>query len=158
MGEITLATSEIEFDAAKQLFMEYADNLGIDLCFQSFDQELQAIPEMYGPPRGGLLLVGQPNAWEGCVGVRQLGENAGELKRMYLRETQRGLGIGRILLSKALDLANTLGYSVVRLDTLPSMEAAIALYRSMGFVEISPYRANPVPGALYFEKKLNNDV
>lgn len=158
MVETTLASSATEFEAAKSLFKEYAQNLGVDLCFQSFDQELQALPQMYGSPSGGLILVGRPGAWTGCAGIRQLDKTTGELKRMYLRESLRGQGVGRILLGKALDLAQVLGYSVIRLDTLPSMEAAISLYRSMGFVEIPPYRENPVPGALFFEKTLNNHV
>lgn len=158
MAEITLAASTDAFNTAKSLFIEYAQKLDIDLCFQSFDQELLDLPDMYGSPAGGLLLVSQADEWVGCAGVRRLDQAACELKRMYLRDSMRGMGIGRILLGAALDLAQMLGYEKIRLDTLPSMETAIALYRSVGFTEIPPYRENPVPGALFFEKKLNKHV
>lgn len=156
MIEILAATTDTDFELAGELFREYAEGLAVDLCFQSFEQELASLPKMYGPPSGRLLLARDEASGEavGCAGLRRLGAATGEMKRMYVRPAARGCGIGRALAVAILDAARELGYTRVRLDTLPSMREAQPLYRSLGFVEIAPYYANPVPGARYLEVAL----
>lgn len=154
--EFVVAGNEAEFAAAGQLFREYAASLDFDLCFQNFDQELREMAVQYHRPGGGLILARHGNSFVGCAGIRKLDDATGELKRMYLRPAFRGRGAGRKLLEKALDCAKDLGYRFVRLDTMKSMERALALYRLSGFYEIEVYRFNPGNDALYFEKKLGH--
>ena len=136
----------------RALFIEYAESLGFSLCFQGFDEELRELPGMYAPPRGRLLLAIEDGRPAGCVGLHEWDGSAAEMKRLYVRPEFRGRDLGRRLALAALDEARAAGYSSVRLDTIPSkMEAAIAMYRQLGFREISPYRENPIPGALYLE-------
>jgi GNAT superfamily N-acetyltransferase len=139
----------------RALLREYEAWTGVDLCFQGFEAELAGLPGDYAPARDGALLVlDGEDSLAGCVGVRRLDATTCELKRLYLRPAARGGGRGRALLEAAVDRARTLGYRSMRLDTLPVMDAAQALYRAQGFVEIAPYRENPVPGARYFELDL----
>jgi putative acetyltransferase len=139
----------------RALFLEYARSLGFSLCFQGFDEELSALPGMYAPPRGRLLLAIEEGAPAGCVGLHEWDGPAAEMKRLYVRPAFRGRGLGRTLTEAALAEARALGYRSVRLDTIPSvMQSAIAVYRELGFREIPPYRENPIPGALYFELHL----
>jgi putative acetyltransferase len=151
-----VADSAGEYDRAKELFLEYARSLTFDLCFQHFDAELASIATMYNAPHGGIILVrvDPPGDYIGCVGIRRIDDQAAELKRMYVRETYRKLGLGRALLERAIKLARELKYRRVRLDTMPTMVRAIALYRQYGFREIKPYRYNPEKGALFFELDL----
>jgi len=152
--EINLARSADDFALAKALFLEYAGDIGLDLSFQDFDQELAGLTAQYGPSEGGILLLTIEGLPAGCVAVRRFEKDIAELKRMYVRPAYRGQGYGRRLGEEALALARRLGYRAIRLDTLPQMGKAISLYQSFGFVEIEPYRFNPVPGAKYFELKL----
>ena len=139
----------------RALFLEYAESLGFSLCFQGFDEELRALPGMYAPPRGRLLLAVEEGRPAGCVGLHRWDGSAAEMKRLYVRSEFRGRDLGRKLALAALDEARAAGYRSVRLDTIPSkMQAAIALYRQLGFREIPPYRENPIPGALYLELRL----
>ncbi|GAB4491025.1 MAG: GNAT family N-acetyltransferase [Saprospiraceae bacterium] len=152
--EIVVATSATDFSVGKQLFLEYAQSLNFNLCFQNFEQELADIQTQYGAPNGCLLLVKNEQEAVGCAGVRRWQGDIAELKRMYLQPKTRGLGLGKKLLEVALENARSLGYRSIRLDTLPSMAAAIAIYRDFGFTDIPPYRYNPFEGTTYLEKQL----
>jgi len=137
------------------LFLEYARTLDFSLCFQGFDEELRALPGMYAPPRGRLLLAIEDDRPAGCVGLHPWDGDAAEMKRLYVRPAYRGLGLGRTLTEAALSEARSIGYRSIRLDTSPSlMQPAIALYRELDFRDIPPYRDNPIPGALYLELHL----
>lgn len=141
--------------AARELFLEYAQSLGFSLCFQGFDQEMAALPGDYVPPRGRLLLAFVEAAPAGCVALHQLEPAICEMKRLYVRPKFRGLRIGRSLVDLVLAEARAIGYSKMRLDTVePIMRDAVRMYRSLAFREIAPYRANPIPGALYMEREL----
>ena len=145
-------------DAIREIFQEYADGLGIDLCFQQFDAELAGLPGEYQEPRGGLLMarVGGPLA--GCRALRPLDNadypNAAEMKRLYVRKAFRGFGLGRQLSEAILDTARRAGYACVLLDTLSEMDTARSLYDDLGFVEIAPYYHNPISGAHYLKVDL----
>lgn len=152
--EILIARSSADFGIGKQLFLEYAESLGFDICFQNFEQELIDIEVQYGAPNGCLLLVTAEEENIGCTGVRRWEDDKAELKRMYIRPTARGNGWGRQLLQAAIQQARLLGYKSLRLDTLPNMHSAIALYRTFGFAEIPAYRENPYEGVIYLEKVL----
>ena len=139
----------------RDLFLEYARALGFSLCFQGFDEEIRDLPGMYAPPSGRLLLASEEGAPAGCVGIHALEDGAAEMKRLYVRPAFRGRGLGRTLAVRACDEAKACGYRTIRLDTIAgTMEEAIALYRSLGFREIPPYRENPIPGVLYLEAPL----
>jgi len=157
MFAIRPADSPSDLATARTLFREYADSLGVDLCFQDFETELATLPGAYRPPHGALLLAERRGNGDpvGCVALRPLEPpTVAELKRLYVRPTARGDGLGAALTEAALATARTAGYARVRLDTLPVMTVAQALYRRLGFREIAPYRANPIPGALYMECEL----
>ena len=152
---LTIPSDPQELSAVRTLFQEYADSLGVDLCFQGFEAELADLPGEYGPPRGRLLLAWVGDALAGCCALRPLDNcdypNAGEMKRLYVRKAFRAFGIGRELAEATLDAARQIGYTSVLLDTLNDMEAARALYTDLGFVEIAPYYHNPVPGSHYLK-------
>lgn len=152
---IEIAHTAEQFQVARDLFREYASTLSVDLCFQNFDKELQEIDSQYGRPTGALMLVMRDGIAIGCGAIRKLEGSVGELKRMYLRSDARGLGVGSKLLNKCFEVARRLGYDTLRLDTLPEMTDAQAMYRKHGFCEIPSYRTNPVKGSLYMEKRLD---
>ena len=144
-----------EHEVAKRLVEEYVRSLGVDLGFQGIEQELADFPDAYEPPSGRVLLALVDGEPVGCVAIKRLEGEICELKRLYVRPAGRGAGLGRRLTEAAIDCARELGYRSMRLDTLPSMEAARALYRALGFAEIEPYRFNPVPGTAFFERELS---
>jgi ribosomal protein S18 acetylase RimI-like enzyme len=151
MIQISPASQTSEVEIVQGLFREYADSLGVDLCFQGFEKELAGLPGDCAPPDGHLYLVyaeGKPAA---CVGLRKIADGICEMKRLYVRPLHRGRGIGRQLVLQLIEDARALGYTKMRLDTLPSMKRAQELYSAMGFKPIEPYRPKPVPGAKFLE-------
>ncbi|MBC7682559.1 MAG: GNAT family N-acetyltransferase [Ferruginibacter sp.] len=144
-----------ELAATRAIFHEYADQLGVDISFQSFDTELATLPGDYAAPRGMLLLALVDGALAGCCALRPLDNtdyaNASEMKRLYVRKAFRGFGLGRQLVEATLDAARVAGYGCVLLDTLVEMEAARALYEDLGFAEVPPYYFNPIAGAHYLK-------
>ncbi len=144
--------------AVRELFEEYAGQLGVDLCFQGFDEELSGLPGAYAAPRGILVLALVDGALAGCCALRPLDTvdypNAAEMKRLYVRQAFRRFGLGRQLAEAVLDHARTEGYHSVLLDTLDDMEAARALYAELGFEEIAPYYHTPLPGSHYLKVDL----
>lgn len=140
----------------RELFGEYVAWLGINLCFQNYDQEVANLPGDYAPPRGRLLLaLADDGAVAGCAALRDLGEGVAEMKRLFVRPAFRGKRLGWQLAELILDEARTVGYEQIRLDTLPGkMDQAIAMYRVLGFKDIMPYYNNPVAGAAFMELDL----
>jgi ribosomal protein S18 acetylase RimI-like enzyme len=147
-----------QLEATRAIFREYAQGLGVDLCFQNFAAELATLPGEYGAPRGALLLATVNGELAGCGACRALPDvdyaNACEMKRLYVRPAHRGLGLGRLLAQALMDHAVSAGYSVMLLDTLDDMEAARSLYEALGFEEIPPYYFNPIAGAHYLKAQL----
>ncbi len=152
---VSLADGAEDVEAVRELFREYQEALGVDLGFQEFDRELAELPGSYVPPRGLLLLArsaeGEP---VGCVALNELAPGVCEMKRLYVRLSHRGHGLGRELVERVVEAAREHGYRSMRLDTLPSMVEAAPLYASFGFSEIDPYYDNPVVGARFLELEL----
>ena len=138
----------------RNLFEEYAASLGISLDFQNFDEELANLPGSYVPPEGCLLLALWQGQAAGCVALRKICDGICEMKRLYTRKPFRSLKIGRALAEAVIKKAREIGYARMRLDTLLSMEKARALYAALGFIEIEPYRYNPIEGAAFMELTL----
>ena len=152
--EIKKAQTATDFSHAKELILEYVAWLGLDLSFQNFDKEMETLPDMYGSGSGGLFIAFKNGEALGVAGIRKFGEKDGEVKRMYVKPNNRGLGIGQLLLSACLETARTLQYESVKLDTVDFMTSAFKLYKDNGFVEIAAYRHNPHESAKYFELNL----
>ncbi len=147
--------AEQDLEDVRILFGEYARLVAEALCFQNFDQELEALPGLYAPPGGVLLIARDGEAAAGCVALRQLDAGSGEMKRMYVRDAYRGSGLGRRLALAVIEESRRRKYGRVVLDTLPKLAQAIALYRDLGFRETGPYLASPTPGAICFELKVS---
>lgn len=155
MLRITQAITQSDIQDARRLFKEYEASLGISLCFQDFDREVANLPGDYAAPRGRLLLASEFDQIMGCVALRPLGPTTCEMKRLFVRPEYRARGLGRILVEAIIEEAHAIGYTHMRLDTIVDrMERAVALYRSIGFVEIPPYRNNPVDSATFMELDL----
>lgn len=152
--DIVPAMSADQIATARRLFREYEASLGIDLSFQGFAREVAELPGAYAPPAGRLLLATEAFEPTGCVALRPLGRELCEMKRLYVRPAARGTRVGRLLAESVIREAGLIGYARMRLDTLPFMKEATALYRALGFVEIAPYYANPVAGSLFMERTL----
>jgi GNAT superfamily N-acetyltransferase len=152
---VVQAHSPAHVETARELFLEYADWLAVDLCFQGFDQELASLPGDYAPPRGRLLLALVDDRPAGCVALRPLAADTAELKRLYVRENWRGRGIGRWLVERVIDDARHIGYARIQLDSLPTMTSAAALYRSLGFVAREPYYDTPLVHTVFMELLLS---
>lgn len=158
MIQLTTPSDAQGLEAAREIFREYAQGLGVDLDFQDFESELASLPGDYAEPRGVLHLAYVDGALAGCCALRPLDNvdypNASEMKRLYVRKAFRGFGLGRQLVETILDAARQAGYDCVLLDTLDDMEAARALYEELGFSEIPPYYHNPIAGAHYLKATL----
>jgi putative acetyltransferase len=151
-------SSPADFDEARTILREYAEQLGVDLCFQGFDAELTTLAQHYAEPGGLFLLALVDGAVAGCGGFRPLPDadyaNACEMKRLFVRPAFRRFGLGRRVAQALLDRALDAGYSTMLLDTLDDMEAARGLYESLGFEEVPPYYFNPIAGAHYLKCEL----
>jgi len=159
MFRIEQASTNEQIALARGLFREYAEALSVDLCFQDFERELRELPGKYSPPAGCLLLAynndeGTSERVAGCGALRSLSADICEMKRLYVRPEFRGSGIGRALTLTLIAAAQEIGYRALRLDTLPEMRSAQALYRQLGFRDISAYCQNPVEGVRYLELDL----
>lgn len=144
-----------DLDNIKTLFLEYAQSIEVDLCFQDFNTELDRLPGKYANPDGRLYIAYVDNKVAGCIALRRYDENRAELKRLFIRNEFRQLGISKKLVNQIISDAKEIGYKSILLDTLNTMTAAMNLYQSVGFKEIEPYYANPLDGATYFELILN---
>jgi len=152
---LTQATTNSDIDEARTLFREYETSLGISLCFQNFDQELANLPGDYAPPRGRLLLAREFDQLMGCIALRPAGPTTCEMKRLFVQPEYRDRKLGRVLVEAIIEEARKIGYTHMRLDTLPGrMDRAIQLYRSIGFVEIPPYYHSPVDSTKFMELDL----
>jgi ribosomal protein S18 acetylase RimI-like enzyme len=160
MLTIIEATTPTYVSLARELFTEYAESLGFDLCFQSFEKELAELPGEYAPPSGRLLLASDAGSIAGCIALHAFGASREicEMKRLYVRPQFRSRRIGQQLISAVIAAAREIGYTRMRLDTVAgTMDKAIALYRSYGFKEIPSYRVNPIEGVLYMELDLSQE-
>lgn len=160
MLKIIPATSKENIADVQELFREYARIPGVAPCVEDFEREVAALPGLYAPPGGTLLLAFEdgtgvvPRGAVGCVGLRRWDQHACEMKRLYVRPEFRDCGAGCALVNEVIAAGRSLGYQKMLLDTLPSMLKAQELYRSLGFREIAAYSKKPIPGALFFELDL----
>jgi len=148
------ATSGEHYARARRIIEDYERWLGVDLGFQNFKEELESLATMYGPPKGALLLAEMDGDDAGCVALRDMGQGTAEMKRLYVAPDYRGLGIGRSLTEDFILVARSLGYSAVRLDTIPRLGVAYTIYQKFGFRKIRPYTYNPDPDAIFLELTL----
>ena len=155
MASIVQAVTDRQIELVRVLFREYESQLGADLCFQGFEEELAKLPGKYASPRGRLLLAFDGDAPAGCAALRPLTGDACEMKRLFVRPQHRGRGLGRALAAEIIHEATGLGYRRMRLDTLRSLREAMQLYRSLGFRTIDPYYNNPLPDTVYWELELS---
>ena len=147
--------SKKKMPVVRELFTEYANSVEVDLCFQGFSKELAELPGAYAPPEGRLFIAYDAETPVGCVALRKIGEGTCEMKRLYLRPSSRGTGLGRQLAGLVIEAAREIGYQKMRLDTLASMKPATALYQSLGFQRIAPYYDNPSDCAVFMELRLS---
>ena len=152
--QICQATTEGEIETARVLFREYAAWLRVDLCFQNFAEELTGLPGLYAPPRGRLLIAWSGEEPAGCVALRPWKDSVCEMKRLFVRPPFRGQNVGRKLAELVVSDARSIGYASIVLDTLPSMEAALQLYESLGFVRRGAYYETPLKETVFMELKL----
>jgi putative acetyltransferase len=146
--KIIHAQTADDIGEVKCLFREYEEYLGVDLCFQNFEEELAGLPGRYAPPSGVLLLALEDQGVAGCVALRKLEDSVCEMKRLFIRPKYRRRGYGRMLAMRIIEEAIRLDYSEMRLDTLNKLKEARKLYESLGFKKIEPYCQNPLPGVL----------
>ena len=154
MLKIFPVETDKDLEIVRELFLEYSDSLGFDLGFQGFEEELANLPGGYAAPEGCILLAEYNEEIAGCVALRKLSDGICEGKRLYVRPDFRGLKIGGKLAEAVIAEAKKIGYSCIRADTVGSMKTALALYMSLGFKEIEPYRYNPIEGAVFVELEL----
>lgn len=147
--EIVVATRAKHWATARILIQEYVDWLGIDLSYQNYEGEFNSLEQMYSPPEGLLLLAEGKDQTAGCVAFREKGKLRCEMKRLYVRPDFRGLQLGKKLAELCIEEARLAGYKEMVLDTMPSMQGAVRIYKDLGFQAIPPYYNNPVPGVIY---------
>ena len=143
-----------QLDEVRDLFQEYQKSLGIDLCFQNYDEELKSLPGKYAQPDGRLYLITIEEEIAGCIALRRFDETRCEMKRLYIRPKYRGHHCGQILVDKVIQEAKMIGYEEMVLDTLSSLTSAVSLYKRNGFIEVDSYYDNPLKDVLYFKRKL----
>lgn len=143
-----------DMEDLRRLIREYVGSMSLDLSFQGLEEELDSLPGKYAEPDGAVIVACEGDELCGCIALRRLDEGVCEMKRLFVRDSHKGMGIGRELARRIVEEAGIKGYKAMRLDTLSSMKAALALYRSLGFRETSPYIYNPIEGAVYMEKSL----
>jgi GNAT superfamily N-acetyltransferase len=148
------AVATHDLDDMRTLFAEYAASLGADFCLKGFAEEVANLPGEYAPPRGRLLLAREGDEVVGCVGLRPLARDTGEMKRLYVRPTYRSAGAGRGLVEAVIAAAKEIGYRRLRLDTLPKLVAARRLYHILGFRPIERYNDNLIAGVEFLELDL----
>ncbi len=159
-ADVTLRLAHFPDDLStvRSLFLDYQSDLGIDLCFQGFEDELANLPGEYALPAGSVLVALVDGEPAGCCAFRPLTNtdhlDACEMKRLFVRRAFRGFGLGRLLVEQVMSDARLAGYTTMLLDTLSDMETARALYQESGFVEVAPYYHNPIPGAHYLKVDL----
>jgi putative acetyltransferase len=154
--EIREADYNSDMELVRELFLEYNRFIDVDLAFQGFIDELAGLPGPYSPPTGCIFLGFYGGHPAGCVALKKIAHNTCEMKRLYVKPEFQGKGIGRKLAESIIDKAAEAKYTVMKLDTLESLESALFLYKSLGFRETTPYAINPLEGALFFELKLGN--
>jgi len=154
MLRIIRVQSGRNLEVIRGLIRQYADSLDFDLCFQDFEEELATLPGEYAAPEGCLLLAKYGGQAAGCVALRKLSDGVCEMKRLYVKPEFRGMKVGKALAEAVIKQAGKIGYAHMRLDTVPSMERARKLYVALGFSQISPYRHNPIEGAVFMELTL----
>jgi GNAT superfamily N-acetyltransferase len=152
--EISPARTAEDIASIGELFREYSASIGVDLEYQGFSSELAGLPGQYAPPSGDLLVASVNGAAAGCVALRGLDQSTLEMKRLYVRPSARGTGLGKLLLEAAISIARQNGYAELRLDTLASMASAQKLYGALGFVEIPPYGKAFLPGTRFYSLQL----
>jgi putative acetyltransferase len=143
-----------ELEEVREIFIEYADFLQVDLCFQDFEKELQTLHEVYFPPQGCIILAKENSQVLGCIALKPIEQDICEMKRLYVRPAARGKTFGKQLVEELIDFAKNAGYKTMKLDTISSLKDAIKLYQSEGFVKTEPYVYNPLSDVLYFELTL----
>ncbi len=148
-ARIEEAATADDFALGRILFEEYAASVGVDLCFQNFAAELENLASIYSPPGGALLIATIDSDAAGCVGVRRFSDDVCEMKRLYVRPAYRGWHLGRRLAEAIVERGRGLNYNRMVLDTLESMQIALALYGSIGFQPSAAYYPNPLPGVKY---------
>ncbi|HEX8195615.1 MAG TPA: GNAT family N-acetyltransferase [Pyrinomonadaceae bacterium] len=150
--QIVQAETAGDIEQARVLFREYESWLGVDLCFQQFEDELENLPGKYAAPEGRLLLARSGEALAGCAALRKIDAKTCEMKRLFVRETFRGSGLGKQLTEILIAEARKIGYRKMRLDTLPDkMPLAVRLYERLGFRQIPPYYESPIESTVYLE-------
>jgi ribosomal protein S18 acetylase RimI-like enzyme len=138
----------------REMLREYVRWIGLDLAFQEIDAELDGLPGEYAPPRGAMFVAVEGERYLAMIALRPIDETAGEMKRLYVRPEAHGRGLARRLIARLCDEARRLNYSELRLDTLPKMGEAQALYESYGFVDIEPYYETPIAGTRFMSRKI----
>ena len=151
---IRAADPKEDMDRVRALFRQYVTELGEDLGFQGFEEELQTLPGEYSWPAGSLYLAWADEQPAGCIAMRRLDENTCEMKRLYVRPEYRGRKLGGHLVRTIIASARAHNYKVMKLDSLRRLKSAYTLYKSFGFRETEPYTYNPLPEAVYMELRL----